>query len=104
MRAVFAQWSNSALPAPSVILGFILATLLGAAFHLVFGGDVRRLAMFLLAGWIGFFFGHIAGVVLDIEVLNIGPLRAAPAVIGALVLLVGTLVLTGNRVRKRAVR
>ena len=33
------------MPGPSIVFSFILATLYGAAFHLVSGGDARRLAL-----------------------------------------------------------
>jgi hypothetical protein len=41
---------------PTAVFGFIVATLFGAGFHLAFGGDMRRLALLLLAGWLGFCF------------------------------------------------
>ena len=74
---------GNSLPAPTLTFGFILATIFGAAFHLVFGGDVRRLATFLLVGWVGFFFGHLLGVNLGISVFNVGSLRIVGATVGA---------------------
>jgi hypothetical protein len=64
------------------VFGFIVATLLGAGFHLVLGGDMRRLAIFLLVGWCGFLLGHLAGVFLDVNVMNVGILRFLPASFG----------------------
>jgi hypothetical protein len=95
---------NAALPGPTVVFGFILATLLGAAFHLVFGGDARRLAVFLLTGWAGFGIGHVAGVLFGIDLLSIGTLRVVAATIGAIIALTTTLVLTPKRPRKRLTR
>ena len=71
------------MPSPSVTFGFILATLYGATFHLIVGGDARKLALYLLAGWLGFALGHIAGVVFGVDVLSIGPLRTLSATLGA---------------------
>src|SRR5262249_27041139 len=54
---LFAQCVHSRsgiMPSPSVTFGFILATLYGALFHLVLGGNARQLALYLLAGWLGF--------------------------------------------------
>lgn len=76
------------MPGPTATFGFILATLYGAGFHFVTGGDVRRLALFLLSAWIGFALGHWLGVVLRIDILNIGTLRLVTATIGALVALI----------------
>lgn len=92
------------MPAPTVVFGFILATLLGASFHLVFGGDARRLALLLLAGWAGFGIGHVAGVLFGINLLNIGTLRVVSAALGAILALSATLLLTPKRPRKRLSR
>jgi hypothetical protein len=89
------------LPGPTATFGFILATLLGAGFHLVVGGDIRRLALFLLSAWIGFTLGHILGTVLLIDLLRVGTLRTIPAVLGALVALVAAHILTVSSQRSR---
>ncbi len=85
------------MPAPTLVFGFILATLLGAVFHLIMGGDVRRLALFLLAGWIGFAIGQLIGVIADVDLLRIGTLRAFSAVLGAIITLILTHFLTYDR-------
>lgn len=92
------------MPGPNLTLGFILATLFGATFHLIMGGDARRLALFLLAGWIGFGLGHLIGVVLGINILNIGALRVVTAAFGALLALIVAHFLTSKRPHKRAIR
>ena len=79
------------------VFAFVIATLMGAVFHLVFGGDARRLALFLLAGWIGFGLGQAAGQSFAIEFYAIGDLRIIPAVIGALFNLIAVLIFTGSR-------
>ncbi len=90
------------MPGPNATLAFILATLLGAAFHLLTGGDARRLALFLLAGWIGFGLGHTLGVVMDINLFNIGTLRIVAAIAGAIIALLAAAFFTGNRRTRRA--
>ena len=92
------------MPGPTLIFGFIVATLFGATFHLFFGGDARRLALFLLGGWAGFGLGHVAGVVFGIDILNIGTLRIVSASVGALVVLTLILIVTTRRPRKRYTR
>lgn len=89
---------------PTVTLGFILATLIGAVCHLIFGGDARRLALFLLTGWLGFAVGHVAGVVMGFGILNIGSLRIVPAVIGSLIGIAFSYFLTSDRFRVRSDR
>lgn len=87
------------MPGPTATLGFILATLFGAMFHLIVGGDARRLALFLLSGWVGFGLGHVLGVVFEINILNIGTLRIVSASFGAIVALVAAYFLTSSRRR-----
>src|SRR4051812_41627783 len=71
------------MPSPSVTFGFILATLYGALFHVITGGDARRLALFLLTGWLGFALGHIFGALFAVNLFSIGPLRMFSATLGA---------------------
>jgi uncharacterized membrane protein YeaQ/YmgE (transglycosylase-associated protein family) len=92
------------LPGPTLTFGFILATLVGAAFHLIVGGDARRLALFLLSGWIGFTLGHLLGVALAIDSMSIGPLHVISAMLGALVALIVAQILTANQSGKRPSR
>lgn len=75
------------LPNPTLTFGFVLATFFGAGFHLIYGGGARRLALFLLAGWLGFALGHIVGVLFDVNTFNIGTIRFFAASAGAILLL-----------------
>ena len=92
------------MPGPTLTFAFIIATLLGAGFHFVVGGDVRRLALFLLAGWVGFALGHMLGVLFEINFLNIGTLRIVAAAGGALVALMAAFVLTAGRTQRSTTR
>jgi hypothetical protein len=71
------------MPSPSVTFGFIIATLYGAVFHVIVGGDARRLALFLLTSWLGFTLGHIFGVLFAVSLFSIGPLHMLSATLGA---------------------
>jgi hypothetical protein len=82
------------MPSPTFVFSAIVATLYGAAFHLVSGGDARRLALFLLASWLGFALGHSVGEVLGVTLLDIGPLHMLSATAGAWLALVVARVLT----------
>ena len=79
---------------PNIIFSFILATIIGAAFHLVFGGNIRRLGLLILVSWFGFFLGHFAGVLFIISVGRIGPLFIVPAAVVCTILCIVTVVLT----------
>jgi len=75
------------LPNPTLTFGFIIATLYGATFHLIFGGGARRLIFFIGAGWIGFAVGHISGVWFTLSIFNIGALHFFSATLGAIIAL-----------------
>jgi hypothetical protein len=72
---------------PTLLLAFTLATLYGAGFHLWQGGSARRLALYLLAGWLGFALGQWLGGLLGIRVMMIGALNVAAATLGSAVAL-----------------
>lgn len=82
------------MPGPSIMFGFVIATLYGTVFHFIMGGDARRLAVFLLASWIGFALGHITGDLLNVDLLDIGSLNMLNATFGAFVALIVARLLT----------
>jgi hypothetical protein len=43
---------------PSLVLGFVIATLYGAGFHLYRGGGAGRLILYLFLSWVGFWIGN----------------------------------------------
>lgn len=85
------------MPGPTLTFGFVIATLLGAGFHFVMGGDARRLGLYLLAGWIGFAFGHLLGASIELRIFDIGALHFLSAVVGAIISLVLSRLLIPNR-------
>ncbi|MEM9954191.1 MAG: hypothetical protein AAFV93_05735 [Chloroflexota bacterium] len=86
------------------MFAFVIATLMGAIFHFIFGGDARRLALFLLAGWIGFALGQAAGQSFEIALYPIGDLRIISAIAGALFTLISVLIFTSDRTSTRSSR
>lgn len=97
------DWQHTML-GPLFVFAFTVATLLGASCHLIFGGDARRLALFLLGAWIGFALGHMAGQSFGISLFSIGDLRIVPAVIGSLFSLMMVLIFTTERGQGRSSR
>ena len=89
---------------PTTVFGFIIATLFGAGFHLLVGGDARRLALFLLAGWVGFGLGQVIGVMFSINIFNVGTLHIVSATLGAIMALVAANLLTSDKNRKRSIQ
>ena len=72
---------------PSLFLGAVVATLLGAAFHLWRGGGLGRLLLYLFLSWLGFWAGQILASQFDIAFYNVGPLYMGVAVLASLGLL-----------------
>ena len=75
---------------PALFVGFLVSTLIAAAFHLWRGGSAGRFLLYLICSWLGFWVGHIVAARLDIAFGIFGPLRLGPAILCSLVfLLVG---------------
>ena len=65
------------------LLAFSLSTLYGAGFHVWQGGSARRLALYLLAGWMGFALGQVVGDALGVRVLMMGAINFLTATLGS---------------------
>lgn len=72
---------------PAFVGGALIATLFGAGFHLFFGGNGRRLGLYLLSGWLGFALGHVVGGYSGVTVGKLGPLNLLSAGLGSLIAL-----------------
>lgn len=72
---------------PAFILGVLLSTLYGTAFHLWKGGGLSRLLLYLFLGWSGFWIGHLVAANLHWLFDNLGSLHFGTASVGALLLL-----------------
>lgn len=72
---------------PAFIIGLLLSTLYGAAFHLWRGGGAGKLLLYLLLSWAGFLAGHLLASYLGWSFASIGPLRAGAATVASLLFL-----------------
>ena len=72
---------------PTIVLGMLIASLYGVAFHVWRGGNLGRLLLYLLLGWIGFWGGHFLGAWFDVKFATLGQLHLGPATLGSLLLL-----------------
>ena len=71
----------------SYLFGFILATLLGALFHLWRNGGVVRLLLYLVFSWIGFFVGHTVANYFGFTFWSIGPVNILGGIVGSIAFL-----------------
>ena len=70
---------------PALLFGFLVSTLMGAAFHVWKGGGPGRLLLYLILAWIGFWVGHYLGNRLGLTFGSVGPLRLGAAVLASAV-------------------
>ena len=83
--------------ASGLVLGFLLATIYGAVFHLFVGGPTRRIILYVLASWVGFTIGHFVGDLLGIELLKLGAIHLFSASLGAWIALISSWLLERSR-------
>ena len=74
---------------PSLIFAFLIASLYGVLYHLIRGGGLGRLLLFLIFGWAGFVLGHLLGVWQGWVLIPIGELNFGMSTLGSLFFLVG---------------
>lgn len=72
----------------AILLGALLSTLFGAIFHLIFGGGLGRLVLFIFLSWIGFWSGHFLALQFGWTFASVGALRLGVATSGSLICLV----------------
>lgn len=74
--------------ASGLVLGFLLATAYGAAFHLIIGGRPRKILLYILAAWVGFTLGQFVGDVIGVDVFQLGAINLLSASLGAWIALI----------------
>ena len=74
---------------PALLIGILISTLYGAAFHLWRGGSLWRLILYLILGWIGFWLGQFIAVQLDWSVGSVGQLHLGMATFFSAIFLFG---------------
>ena len=71
---------------PGLLLGTVVGALIGGLLHLLVGGNLGRLILYLIFSLVGFWAGHIAGEILGLTFLSVGPVRMGMALIGSVVI------------------
>lgn len=74
---------------PSLVLGALLATLYGAAFHLWRGGGPARILLYIVLSWAGFWGGNWLAVAISFSFGSYGPLQIGLATVGSMLILAG---------------
>ncbi len=70
---------------PSILLGFVIATLIGAIFFVIRpSGSYRRLWLCLIVAWVGFAAGHFAAEMAGFRIWMGGAINLGGAISGCL--------------------
>lgn len=78
------------MPLPTILFGFLVASLIGVMFHLWKGGGIGKIILYVILSWIGFWGGHFVGNALGWNFGNVGALKLGVAILGnALILGIG---------------
>jgi uncharacterized membrane protein YjjP (DUF1212 family) len=75
------------LTLPTFIFGSFFALLIGSLFHLVFGGDFKRLLLYLFISWLGFWVGDFISKQIGLRFITVGLLNLGFSIIGSLAFL-----------------
>lgn len=82
---------------PALVFGGLVATLYGTIFHLIRGGNLARLFVYIILSWIGFWSGHFLAQSIGIGFVNIGTLYLGFAsIFSILFMIIGYWVLFGR--------
>lgn len=73
---------------PAILLSALLSTAYGAVFHVWRGGSLRRLGLFLVAAWVGFGLGQLAGMLIGWDAGRVGEVHLIEATLGSLIALI----------------
>ncbi|MDL1896577.1 hypothetical protein FBQ82_09905 [Anaerolineae bacterium CFX7] len=72
---------------PTLALAFVIASIIGLAFYLVFGHGWLRLVVYWLVAVFGFFVGQILGALFQFSLLPIGSVNLLEGTIACLIAL-----------------
>ena len=72
---------------PTVLFGFVVAILMGSGFHLWRGGNLIRLAQYLVASILGFWMGQLLAFLFQWDFIPVGALQFGTDVTGSLLFL-----------------
>ena len=89
---------------PTFYLALLISTLIGAAFHLLRGGTLSRLLLYVSTAWVAFFAGNWVSHLLHWELGRVGNLNLFPAILATLIGLVAASIFAGPSEKKPASR
>ena len=98
-------WHHFKVTVPGIYFSLLIATGLGLLFHLIRGGNLGRLLLYLAAAWVAFMAGHFVAEWLDWHIMRVGPINLFAAILAAVIGLLAAALLVGpERSRRRTGR
>jgi len=85
---------------PTVYLAFLIASLIGLAFHALRGGTLARLVLYLVTAWVAFFLGHGLAGLMGWDAGRLGGLNLLSAIVATVIGLLLAALLAGPRDRR----
>ncbi len=87
---------------PGIYFSLLISSGLGLVFHLVRGGSLGRLLLYLAAAWITFLAGHFVAQWLDWNFIRVGSINLFAAVLAAIIGLFAASLLAGPERSRRS--
>jgi hypothetical protein len=87
LRLHVLRFTLALFPLPSIALSFVIASLIGLAFYLLFGRGWLRLVVYWLVALVGFFIGQIITTLLSFSLFPIGSTNLIEATVTCLIAL-----------------
>ncbi len=84
---------------PGVVYGFLIASAVALVFHLIRGGSLSRLGMYLVSAWISFAIGQTVGGWIGLHLWRFGPLNLFAALVGTVLGVLTAAFLAGPEMR-----
>lgn len=72
---------------PAFLFGSLVSLLIGAFFHFIIGGNLKKLLFYLIISWIGFWVGHSIASQFGWFYFELGVIHLGPAILGSIALL-----------------
>jgi uncharacterized membrane protein YccC len=85
---------------PTVYLGFLIASVIGFAFHALRGGTLGRLVLYIVTAWVAFFLGHALASLMGWDAGRLGGLNLLPAIVATVIGLLVASLLAGPSNRR----
>ena len=88
------------MTAPGLYFALLLSTGMGVLFHLIRGGGLGRLLLYVVTAWVAFLAGQLVADWLNWHFLRVGPVNLFAAVLAALLGLMTASLLAGPEGRR----